>query len=161
MLQQYSAYQFRVACLLSHYRSNIEFGPELLTSSETVLRRIQGFSNDSNAFIAGIKKGVAFDESVLERKFMNCQKKVDSALKDDFNTAQAVGSVQDLMSTVNKIVNKQGSEIYEATPNLALVQSSLNYVKNFFQMFGVQLATEDSGASENSAKSENLINEII
>jgi cysteinyl-tRNA synthetase len=161
MLQQYSANQFRVACLLSHYRSNIEFGPELLTASETVLRRIQGFSNDSNAFIAGIKKSVAFDESVLERKFLNCQKEVDSAIKDDFNTAQAVGSVQDLMSTVNKIVNNQGSEIYEATPNLALVQSSLNYVENFFQMFGVQLATEDSGTSENSAKSENLINEII
>lgn len=160
MLEKYSANQFRIACLLSHYRSSIEFGTALLTSSETILKKIHSFTSDCEAFIQGIKPNTPFDENLLAEKMRKCREDVDVALKDDFNTGASVGSIQELMSMVNKIVSNpiKTESTYETNSNLSLVQSAVNYVTQMFTMFGVKLSTNES---VETVSNHHLIDDII
>lgn len=162
LLEQHSSDQFRVACLLSHYRSSIEFGPELLTSAETILKKIQSFKDDTQAYIHGLKPGGSADlEQELMDSQLQCLEKVNEALRDDFNTSRAVGSLTELMSSVSKRINVSSDQVCSSSGNeKMIVQGVVNYVDEMFDTFGVGEA-EKSQSSSNDFETENLVNSIV
>lgn len=159
LLQHHSSDQFRVACLLSHYRSSIEFGPELLTAAERVLNRVQSFRDDCQAYIQGLKECGAVNEQDLMSVFEACQKEVDTALCDDFNTSRSIGAIIELMSNVNKIINNVPSELRTTTGcEKTIVQAVVNFVNKTFATFGVG---EQKVQSSKETEMESLVNAVV
>lgn len=161
LLEAHSADEFRVACLLSHYRSSIEFGPELLTAAEAILKKFNSFVNDSNAFISGLKQNVVIDEAIVMEKLKNCKLEVRVSLQDDFNTTRAIGSMIDLTSAVSKMLNNtQGSsDCFQTGSDRALVQGVVNYIQDMLKTFGV--GGKDQKDPQEDVNYENLVNSVI
>lgn len=158
MLQQHSSDQFRMACILSHYRSSIEFGPDLMLAADMVLKRLQSFNSDIKAFISGIKTDGFIDVEVLSRQFEKCKQNVNESLKDDFHTASCITHVSELIKTTTKMVNESDPVEPKSSFDKALLHGVINYVDDLFKMLGIGSETVSSG---NSQQDENLINSII
>lgn len=160
-LKTHSADQFRMACLLSHYRSSIEFGEELLITSDAILKKLNGFMSDSKAYIGGLKGHVDFDESSLISKLINCQENVDKSIKDDFNTSKAIGNVIELISSVSKnINNSEKSTAFYGSSNKTSIQAVMNYVEDIFGIFGISVRAQKNITTQDS-KNEAAIDSII
>ena len=160
-LKTHSAEQFRMACLLSHYRSSIEFGEELLTTSDAILKKLNAFMNDSKAYIGGLKDQVDFDESSLISKLVNCQNEVDQSLKDDFNTSKAIGNLIELISSVSKNINNSvPSTVFYESSNKTSIQAVSSYVEDIFGVFGVAVRSEKTRGNQES-ENEAAIDGII
>lgn len=161
LLAAHSADQFRVACLLSHYRSSIEFGPELLTASEAVLKKFNCFVNDSKAFISGLKENVVIEEEILIEKFKTCKIEVNESLQDDFNTTRAIGSMIDLISAVSKMLNNTHGSLnsFQTGSEKAVVQGVVNYVEDMFRIFGVGSSKQNDPIDDK--RYQNLVNTVI
>jgi cysteinyl-tRNA synthetase len=161
LLQEHSSEQFRVACLLSHYRSSIEFGPELMTAADSILKKVQSFRDDARAFVMGLKGVAAIDEQVLTSALRKCKEEVDGALCDDFNTAKSIGCILELMSVTSKMINNiQGNHHSSDSNEKALVQGIVNYIIETFKVFGID-RREKTSESTNNLQIENLVNSII
>lgn len=160
LLQDHSSDQFRVACLLSHYRSSIEFGPDLLTTANVVLKKLGSFRDDAKAFILGLKGCGLVNEQELTAAFALCQREVEEALRDDFNTSRSIGSLMELMSTVSKLMNNFQQEIQSTGCERTIVQGIVKYINTTFKMFGVG-EQGDSRESTDNSHMENLVNSIV
>lgn len=159
LLDSHSSDQFRVACLLSHYRSSIDFGPELLTTSDAILKKVQSFRDDVKAFVSGLKENVAVDERKLVSAFEECKSGVDEAFRDDFNTSKSVGCMAELMSSVSKMINNSTTQQASSDGSeKAIVQGIANYIDDTFRLFGVGEKSEDSSSD---LQMDNLITSII
>jgi cysteinyl-tRNA synthetase len=157
MLQTYSSDQFRMACLLSHYRSSIEFGPELMQAADMVLKRLQSFNSDVKAFINGLKSDGFIDVEALSRQFEKCKTEVDEALKDDFHTAMCITHVSELIKTSTKMLNVSDPGEPKSSFDKALLHGIINYVDDLFKLFGVGDKRENSSNNQ----FDNLVNSII
>lgn len=160
LLQDHSADQFRVACLLSHYRSSVEFGPDLLTAADVVLNRVRSFRDDARSYILGLKGCGVIDEQVLMKTFETCKKEVDSALRDDFNTSKTIGRILELMSSVSKLINNVQSDHTQTQGcEKTIVQGVVNFVDTIFTMYGV--GAGEAFKEANNIENENLIDAIV
>lgn len=159
MLQDFSSDQFRMACLLSHYRSSIEFGPELMQASDMVLKRLHSFNSDVKAFIAGLKTDGFIDVEVLSRQFEKCKHEVDHALKDDFHTAQCITYITELIKTTMIMINSSDPVEPKSSYDKALLHGITNYVDDLFEMLGI--GDKSVKNSSNDQQFENLISSII
>lgn len=158
MLNEYSCEQFRIACLLSHYRSPVEFGSELMESAEKILSKFQSFQDDSNAFISGCKDS-RINEQELKLAYENCVKEIDEALKDDFNTPNVITSCMKLMTNASKMINSSESIDSRDGSEIFLIQSISNHLKNTLNMLGVE---SRSNANENSeGKLDKIVESIL
>lgn len=160
LLEDHSCDQFRVACLLSHYRSSIEFGPELMTAADAVLKKLESFCDDTTAYINGLKPAGVIDESLLMEKFLKCQTDVDNELRDDFNTSKALGHLMELMSVTNKMVNSTENDKTSSCSEKGLVIGVANYVNDTFSSFGVG-ATKNTSESSSDHRIEQIIESVI
>lgn len=160
LLQNYSSDQFRVACILSHYRSSIEFGPDLLTAADAILKKLRAFREDTSALILGLKACGQINEQDLVESFENCKKQVEVSLCDDFNTSKSMASMIDLMSLVSKSINNaQQEEANTAGCEKTIIQGILNYVNRMFETFGV--GQQEKSNASNNLQLENLVDNII
>uniref|UniRef100_A0A182P7H2 cysteine--tRNA ligase n=1 Tax=Anopheles epiroticus TaxID=199890 RepID=A0A182P7H2_9DIPT len=124
LLTEYSADEFRMLCLLSHYRSVIEYGPEAMGTARNVLRKFGSFFSDSKAYIDGLKPVTddASSTDSLLAKLTETRSMVDQFLKNDFNTASSVLALGELASNVQKIINSPG----HSAPDFSLIIGSSN-----------------------------------
>lgn len=160
LLEKHSSDQFRMACLLSHYRSSIEFGPDLLTAADAVLKKLKSFHEDSRAFMLGLKGCGDFDEAELMKAFGKCRSDVEEFLADDFQTTRAVGSMMELMSVVSRMINNSPVQDRTGGCEKTIVQGIVTFVDRTFATFGVGEQTIVAEAS-NHLQMENLVNSII
>lgn len=159
LLQDHSSDQFRVACLLSHYRSSIEFGPDLLTAADAILRKLRSFRDDTRAFILGLKGCGQIDELELTKAFEKCQSEVDESLRDDFNTSRSMASLIELISCVSKSINNVQQETQSSGCERTIVQGIVNYIDKMFNTFGV--GEEEKSRDSNNLQMDNLVENII
>lgn len=160
LLEEQSSDQFRVACLLSHYRSSIEFGPELMTAANSILKNVKTFRDDARAFISGVKGCGAVDEQELITAFTMCRNGINDALRDDFNTSRSIGCISEIMTIANKMINASSNKSQTSTGNeKSIIQGIVRYIEGILETFGVGAV----GSSElaDSIQMENLVNSII
>lgn len=162
LLQEHSSQQFRIACLLSHYRSSIEFGPELMTAADSIFKKIHSFRDDAKAFVLGLKGVGTVDEQELQKAFIKCKEEFHDALCDDFNTSKSVGCISELMTLTRKMINNvQASRQTSDSSEKALVQGIASFIYESFNLFGIDDEREQASKSSNNLHTENLVNSIV
>lgn len=163
LLQEHSSDQFRVACLLSHYRSSIEFGPELMIAAEAILKKSQSFRDDVRAYVAGVKGCGEVEIDVLMNAFEDCKRGVDAALRDDFNTSKSISYISDFMNTTSKMINNLQSDQQQTTTcgsDKAVVQGIVNYIDELFKTLGVGEEKLSHDSADNLL-TENLVSSLV
>ncbi len=136
IVQDFSYEVIRFFMLSAHYRSPVNFSRELLESASNSLERIQtGIKNLK--FNLGHSKTDAMttDENEIAKELQVFQDKFDYAMDDDFNTADAVSTIFEIIRFANTKVSVESSKV--------LIQKTLDKIIELSDVIGIALDLEE------------------
>ena len=99
--------------LSAHYRSPLNFSAELMEASKNGLERIQNAADNLRYMMEQAK-----EESMTDAEKDNLAKKkefvtaFETAIEDDYNTADAIAAIFDLVKYANTTATAEGSREY-------------------------------------------------
>ena len=153
--EKYDLQVLRFFMLTSHYRSPLEFSnnpehPEesSLEQAKTSLARIRTAYANVTELLSSAKGSMTEGESTKKEEVQKFVTAFENAMNDDFNTADALAAVFDLVRYANKEALKESSKEF-----LVLLQ------KTFDTLCGVLGIIPEEKAQELDEKIEKLINE--
>ncbi|WP_206871167.1 cysteine--tRNA ligase [Clostridium zeae] len=117
ILSNYEADVIRFLMLSAHYRQQLNFNEELLESAKASVERIYNAIANLENLLEEVKVEVATDE---ERSYLNSlskhKEKYIERMDDDFNTADAITAIFDLIKDINTniSINSSKESIVEA-----------------------------------------------
>ena len=121
--EQYDLQVLRFFMLSAHYRSPLNFSAELMEASKNGLERIVNAADNLNYLSENAKA-----EELTEAEQKNLDKTeefvktFEAAMEDDFNTADAIAAVFDLVKFANTTAEAEGSKAYAKTLRDLLVK---------------------------------------
>ncbi len=137
----------RFFILSGHYRSPINFSRELMTAAGTSLDRIKNCAKSLDFIVKNTQGEMTAEEKELSAQADAFRIQLETAMEDDFNTADAVTAIFDLVSFANKNVKETSSK--------AFAEDILNKLLTLCDILGIKpLETEEKG---DTAKIEELI----
>ncbi len=111
--EKYDLQILRFFMLTAHYRSPLNFSAELMESAKNGLERILTAIDRLREHISKQSlEALREDESDSIRQLELCVEKFDSAMDDDFNTADAITAVFDIAKLSNVTVSEDSSLEY-------------------------------------------------
>ncbi|XP_053659806.1 cysteine--tRNA ligase, mitochondrial [Anopheles marshallii] len=172
LLKDYSADEFRMLCLLSHYRNVIEYGPEAMVTARNVLQKFKSFFSDSKAYVDGLKPATydAASTDSLLAKLSETRSSVVQFLNNDFNTANPVLALGELASSVQRLINSpQQSASHSSligSTNVGAVLAATEYIREELLSYGLESMGKQStqyiqSTSETEQSLEKLIETIV
>lgn len=136
MLKLCNANTFRMMCLISHFRKNMEFTMEYVKTAEKLLENYHNFINLCNSCIDG-KLKPNINSEVLITALTKSILEIHSALIDDFDTASCIKSLNSLVTVTNKMLNSASTTEDNNLSNLTSLIAVLNLVTNTLDLFGL------------------------
>ncbi|KAG7202847.1 hypothetical protein KM043_009998 [Ampulex compressa] len=134
-LKKYTSNQWRMLCLMSHYRNGIEFTDVVLNNAISILNKIENFLSDCENYITGHSNLDTKDEVFLLQCLDTTKDKITSVLADDFNTPRAVQAVVNLIDHGNKMFQNRKDKI-SGSRNVVAVAAVSQYISNLLSTFG-------------------------
>jgi cysteinyl-tRNA synthetase len=128
--QAYSAMTVRFFMLQSHYSSTLDFSNEALKAAQKGYKKIiNGLKLVKTLEYRG-EEGISFDEKAIQQIEQLC-KSCYQAMNDDFNTAQAIANLFNLLKKINSLQTQQlkFAQLGEDTFNL-LVKTYRTFVED-------------------------------
>ncbi|MEY8427233.1 cysteine--tRNA ligase [Lachnospiraceae bacterium 46-15] len=111
--EQYDLQVLRFFMLSAHYRSPLNFSKELMEASKNGLERIMNAAEHLRDLLAGAQgEELAAEEQVRLQEAGSFAEKFDAAMDDDFNTADAISAVFELVRFANGNVTQQSTKAY-------------------------------------------------
>jgi cysteinyl-tRNA synthetase len=104
IIEQYDPQVLRFFMLNSHYRSPLNFSRDLMESAKNALERIQTAAGQLEYYKENIKDDKAVltvEESKVLAEVKELEKKFMDAMDDDFNTADAIAAIFELVKLAN------------------------------------------------------------
>jgi len=96
----------RMFMLMSHYRSPLNYSGEILMQAKAALERLNTARDNLDFFAANGAEGpMTGAETAFAQKLGVYREKFDEAMDDDFNTADAVAVIFELVREINAAVN--------------------------------------------------------
>ncbi|XP_031616789.1 probable cysteine--tRNA ligase, mitochondrial [Contarinia nasturtii] len=160
-LKHYSSDQLRMACLLTNYRTHVEFSDELLLDAGNTLKRFVSFFDDTQRFLK--------HSTTLQRRISN-RNEISTCILD----------LMELVGAINKAINPMQQLQECSQPNSDgngsdLIKCGQHMVKDFLTMVGLKnvipkvfehhenvlQCKSDENTSGNKFVAENLINDIL
>ncbi|WP_123054749.1 cysteine--tRNA ligase [Clostridium sp. JN-1] len=106
ILEKYDADVLRLFMLSGHYRTQINFSIELLDSTKSALDRLyNSITNLESLYDKVILEDLTEDENKYIELLSKYKEKYIEKMDDDFNTADAISVIFDLIKDVNTNVN--------------------------------------------------------
>lgn len=108
--KEYDLEAVRFFMLSSHYRSPINFSRDLIEAANASLNRLYT-ARDHLAFCVknGTDKEMSEEEQAFVKRIAGYEKKFDEAMDDDLNTADAIGSIFELVRDANITVREDSA----------------------------------------------------
>lgn len=165
MLSKYSNDEFRLACLMSNYRTSMDYSDEMMKTAKNTLLRFHAFESDCQAYFDGKKRNVNINSEIIYEKLHKSQNNIDVCLKDDFNTAKCISHLLDLSGTVSKMINTTSNidKIEYFASDMSSIAASYKFIEKMLKIFGLQQfkTIELQSDRVNSINIENIIEEIV
>ncbi|MCI2000013.1 MAG: cysteine--tRNA ligase [Clostridia bacterium] len=92
----------RFFILNGHYRSPLNFSRELLQASQNGLDRIKNCNSDLLHYIENSTGNITDSENEMKAETEKYVKQFENAMDDDFNTADAITAIYELVKSINK-----------------------------------------------------------
>ena len=111
--EQYDLQVLRLFMLSAHYRSPLNFSADLMESSKSALERIvEGVRRLNDRAAASSAAELTEDEKAALAEAEKYTKAFEEAMDDDFNTADALAAVFDLVKFANTKVTEESSSAF-------------------------------------------------
>lgn len=109
--EKYPLQVIRFFMLSSHYRGPINFSEELVMSAKTGLDRIlTAVYNLNHLYQNSTVENITDEEKEALDKFIEFNKRFDCAMEDDFNTADAISVIFEMVRLANSTVSSENSK---------------------------------------------------
>ena len=141
VLEKYDSEVLRFFLLSAHYRSPLDFSDQNLSEAEAGMERIYkalagiGQVMQGAAGGGGAEAQPTADEAELRAKSEAFPQRFAEAMDDDFNTAQAIGHLFDLVRGVNRVLADTGKPSPVCREILAGVRLAFAAVANVLGVF--------------------------
>jgi cysteinyl-tRNA synthetase len=111
--QQYDPQVLRFFMLNAHYRSPLNFSADLMDASTNALERIrEGAERLRDRIAAASGEALTDEEQALLKEAEGFVEKFEAAMDDDFNTADALAAVFELVKFANTKVGEGSSKAF-------------------------------------------------
>ena len=111
--EKYDLQVLRFFMLSAHYRSPLNFSAELMQAAQNGYDRIVTAVENLNFLIEGAKEGEkTAQEKELEEEAKTYVAKFEEAMEDDFNTADAISAIFELVKFVNTNTAEEHTKAY-------------------------------------------------
>lgn len=142
VLEEYDPDIIRLFMLSSHYRTQINFSKELLDSSKSAMERLYNSIGNLESLLDEVKTDdLKEEEKAFAEKLKEYKTKYIEKMDDDFNTADALAVIFDMVKDININVNINSSK--------DLIKMSLDAVRELGKPLGMlQQSTKESLESE-------------
>ena len=111
--EQYDLQVLRFFMLSAHYRSPLNFSAELMEASKNGLERILNATDNLKHLIASVAaEEMSAEEKEAFSKTDAYVEEFEKAMDDDFNTADAIAAIFDLVKYANTTANGDSSKAY-------------------------------------------------
>ncbi|MCM1989623.1 cysteine--tRNA ligase [Oceanirhabdus seepicola] len=148
-LEKYDAEVIRYFMLQAHYRNQLNFSVDLLESAQASMDRLYNAVNHLENLFDKVERELLNEEDEKFIKILEEHKgKYIEKMDDDFNTADAISVLFDLVKDINININVNSSK--------ALIQSTLNLLRELGKCLGI-LQNTTKGSLEDEI--EELIQE--
>lgn len=136
VVEAYSYEVVRFFMLSAHYRSPVNFSRDLMASAASGLNRIQtGVKNLRFNLEHSTAHELQEGEDAILKTMDAIEVKFDEAMSDDFNTADGVSAIFELIRLANTAVTAASSK--------ALIQALMDKIVLLSEVIGVDLAMEE------------------
>lgn len=125
--EKYDLQVLRFFMLSAHYRSPLNFSAELMEAAKNGLSRIVTAVQRLSELETKAADG-AVDQAVLD-KITELQKKYEAAMEDDFNTADAISALFEMVKVANVEVTENSSK--------TTVKAALDIMNKFCYILGI------------------------
>ena len=143
--EKYDLQVLRFFMLSAHYRSPLNFSADLMESAKTGLARICNAADSLKHYAGAAKEAeMTAEEMTALEEAKNLAKKFDDAMDDDFNTADAISVVFELVRLANSNVNENSTK--------AFVQSLLDELLELGDILGLVFETKEEILDEEIEK---------
>uniref|UniRef100_A0A3Q0R020 Probable cysteine--tRNA ligase, mitochondrial n=1 Tax=Amphilophus citrinellus TaxID=61819 RepID=A0A3Q0R020_AMPCI len=137
-LQSYSANEFRMFCLLSKYRSAIDYSDSSMLEARAALGTISTFFHDAQAYMKGQLQCSHVQEDFLWNRLAETKSSVMDALADDFDTPRATTALLNLV----RHGNCQLQPADGAARRPAVFGAMVAYLRDILDVCGIDLHTQ-------------------
>lgn len=111
--EQYDLQVLRFFMLSAHYRSPLNFSAELMEASRNGLERIlTGVERLNDLLSRAAEKDLSEEEEKNLETKAELVKKFEAAMDDDFNTADAISAVFELVKLSNSTISEESGKAY-------------------------------------------------
>ena len=150
VLKEFSGQEVRYFLLTRHYRSPIDFSYEKLEEAKTSLERIKNtrrqlakvLSLDINSAEKNEQNEEFFDKIIQKQKAFN------EALSDDFNTAEAIGVLHELVGEINTYINQKEFNLNEK--NFAILEETEEIFLELAEVLGLKFEIDSVSTAQNN-----------
>ena len=134
--EKYDLQVLRFFMLQAHYRSPLNFSAELMEAAKNGLERIRTAASNLQFLADHAEAEVFLDgEEAKLAEAKNYVDKFKAAMEDDFNTADAISSIFELVKYANQNADGSSSKAY--------VQALLDELKTLCDVLGIIVETRD------------------
>ncbi|XP_074521094.1 putative cysteine--tRNA ligase, mitochondrial [Halichoeres trimaculatus] len=137
-LQSYSANEFRMFCLMSKYRSAIDYSDSSMSEARSSLGTITTFIHAAQAYMKGQLLCSPVQEAVLWERLAETKSSVLRSLADDFDTPRAISAVMNLVYHGNCQLQPV-SESDGVVRSTAVFAAMISYIRDLLDIFGIDL----------------------
>jgi cysteinyl-tRNA synthetase len=153
ILKEYDGEVMRYFLLAGHYRSPINFSKTLMEQSKNALARLHNAKDNFEYLAATSERLFDAEENDALTRLSNYRDKFIQAMEDDFNTADAISAIFELVGEANRrIAETDGVSKEYAAGALALLLELAN-------VLGLLESHEDENDDDNDSELQALIEE--
>lgn len=135
-LTKYSSDVIRFLMLSGHYRTQINFSAELLDSAKSSVERLYNCINNLENLISEVSRKEASEEEKAYLKSLDKHReKFIEKMDDDFNTADGISVLFDLVKDINNNININSS--------VELCEGALDLIRELGSPLGILQKTEE------------------
>ncbi|KAL3278744.1 hypothetical protein HHI36_016272 [Cryptolaemus montrouzieri] len=120
---------FRLACLMSHYRSRMEFSEELLNTAKRTLKKYRNFLSSCELYILKNTEEIS-DDGSLKYLLLQSNEKLHQAFCDDFDTPEVI-------NILNRIIKSTNPLLISNSISTSTVISLRNFIQQILHLFNI------------------------
>ena len=141
----------RMFMLMSHYRSPLNYSGEILMQAKAALERLRTAKSNLEFFIAnGRDDALSEADDAFVQGLDQYREKFDAVMDDDFNTADAISVIFEMVREINTAVSPA------ADPSKALAQACLDRFLELCDVLGIPFGSDSSEDPEAKAIEEKI-----
>lgn len=132
ILEKYDQEAIRLFMISGHYRTQINFTIEVLDAAKASLERMYNALNRLNGYLVNAPEAASEDETLIKEELHTYKVRFIEKMDDDFNTADAISVIFELIRDVNSKINEASSKslVKEAMDLLVDLGSPLGIMQN-------------------------------